>query len=334
MSFVISRTPFRISFFGGGTDYPAWYREEGGAVLSTTIDKYCYISCRFLPPFFGIRHRIVWSHIETVQSAAEILHPAVREAIKAYGLDRSEGIELHHHGDLPARAGMGSSSSFAVGLVNALSVLRGELLDAATLAEKAIDLEQNLLRENVGSQDQVAAAHGGLNRILFRTDGSIAVEPLSLAEERRALLEGRLMLFFTNVSRIASEVARDVIANLSSRRQELREMRAIVDEGVAVLEGAGDLDAFGQLLHRTWTLKRRLGDKVSNEGIDEIYETARRHGAIGGKLLGAGSSGFMLFYVPEDRQADVRSALRGMLHVPFAFERQGSRIIVNGNAAP
>ncbi len=324
---IITRTPFRLSFFGGGTDYPAWYLREGGAVLSTTIDKYCYLSVRHLPPFFATRHRVVWSHVETVATIAEILHPAVREGLKLLGFDDSSGIEIHHQADLPARAGMGSSSSFAVGLIKALTSLRGQMIDKHELALQAIHLEREVLRENVGSQDQVAAAYGGLNRIEFRTNGEIRVDPVTLPAARLAELESHLMLFFTGTSRLASAVAADVVANLGTRRAALRRMRALVDEGLAVLTGNGDLERFGRLLHESWLLKRSLSPMVAGAAIDEIYAKAIKSGALGGKLLGAGSTGFMCFFVPPSRQASVLRALASQLHVPFAFESEGSRVI-------
>lgn len=215
---IITRTPYRLSFFGGGTDYPAWSKVEGGAVLSTTIDKYCYVSVRHLPPFFANRHRVVWSHIETVSTISEILHPAVREGLQALGFDDAKGLEIHHQGDLPARAGMGSSSAFAVAMVQALTALRGQMLDKHDLAKTAIRLEQEILRENVGSQDQIAVAYGGLNVIRFHRDGDFSVDPITVAPSRIDELKSRLMLFYTGTSRLSSEIAAEVIANLTSRR--------------------------------------------------------------------------------------------------------------------
>jgi D-glycero-alpha-D-manno-heptose-7-phosphate kinase len=329
---IISRTPYRISFFGGGTDYPAWYLRNGGRVLSTSIDKYCYISCRYLPPFFDIRHRIVWSHIETVHSIQEILHPAVREGLNFLNFTDALGLEVHHQGDLPARTGMGSSSSFAVGLILALKALRGEAINRRDLALMAMELEQVRLGDNVGSQDQIAAAYGGLNLIDFSTDGGFTVTPLALAPATEVGLERRLMLFYTGLCRSASKVAADVIANIPDRAQELRGMRALVDDAVAAL-ACGDIDAFGAMMGETWELKRRLSALVSNSNIDRIYARARAAGAIGGKLLGAGTSGFMLFYVPLERQDEVREALHELLHVPFRFEFTGAMLLTNAGLA-
>ncbi|CAO3411524.1 D-glycero-alpha-D-manno-heptose 7-phosphate kinase (EC 2.7.1.168) [Azospirillum largimobile] len=323
---IISRTPFRISFFGGGTDYPAWYTNHGGRVISTTIDKYCYITCRNLPPFFDIRHRVVWSHIEGVHSIHEILHPAVREGLKFLGFTDNGGVEIHHQGDLPARTGMGSSSSFAVGLILALKALRGESIDRCELARMAIALEQERLGDTVGSQDQIAAAYGGLNTIDFATDGSFSITPLAIQPSVRSGLERSLMLFYTGLCRSASKVAADVVANIPDRTLELHRMRALVDEAEQCLI-QGDTDGFGALMDATWHLKRRLSPLVSNSTIDRIYDRAKSAGAVGGKLLGAGTSGFMLFHVPPDRQDDVCGELRELLHVPFRLEDTGATLL-------
>lgn len=325
---IISRTPFRVSFFGGGTDYPSWYLKSGGAVLSTTIDKYCYISCRYLPPFFNnTKHRIVWSHIEVVTSAAEILHPAVRHGMKYLGFDDSVGLEIHHQGDLPARTGMGSSSAFAVGLIRALLALRGESITKADLASKAIELEQVVMKENVGCQDQIAAAYGGLNVVRFCPGGGFNVEPVTITPSRLADLQSRLLLVYTGTSRLASDVAVDVVANIPQRIEYLQEMLDMVDAATGILAGDGPLDDFGRLLHEGWTLKKRLSNLVSNALVDGIYQTALDHGALGGKLLGAGSSGFMLMYVPPERRQKVIDALPRYLQVPFAFESGGSTLV-------
>lgn len=324
---VISRTPFRVSFFGGGTDYPTWYRENGGAVLSVTIDKYCYLSCRYLPPFFEHKTRLVWSRVESVQSTDEIQHPSAREVIKF--LNIHNGLEIHHDGDLPARAGLGSSSAFTVGLLNALNALQGKTSTKRQLTLDAIHVEQDLIKENVGSQDQTAVAYGGLNFITF--DGSsshVNVTPVIISRERAAELEGNLMIFFTGFSRTASEVAADWIKNTSRNEADLRAIRAMVDHGMDILVDPGtDLTEFGNLLHEHWMLKRGLAASVSTSGIDGIYETARKAGAVGGKLLGAGAGGFILFYVPKERQPAVKMALAHLLHVPFHFETLGSQIV-------
>jgi D-glycero-alpha-D-manno-heptose-7-phosphate kinase len=326
-AFVTTRTPFRISFFGGGTDYPAWFRKEGGAVLSTTIDKYCYLTCRYLPPFFPQRHRIVWSHIENVSSIAEILHPAVREGLRMLGFGDEVGIELHHYSDLPARSGMGSSSAFANGLILALAKLRGQHIHKHDLYRLALELEQERLRENVGAQDQVATAVGGFNVIRFHPDGAVEVLPIRADAARIERLEENLMLFFTGTNRLASEIAGSVVAGISEHADDLRTMYRMVDEARSLLERGGDIDHFGEMLHETWQRKRSLSRKVSNESIDDIYSKARHAGALGGKLLGAGGAGFMTFYVPPERQQDVMMALSSLLHVPIHFETTGATLL-------
>jgi D-glycero-alpha-D-manno-heptose-7-phosphate kinase len=330
MSIVMSRTPLRVSFFGGGSDYPDWFRHEGGAVLSTTIDKYIYLSCRYLPPFLGIRHRIVWRHVELVDSISEILHPAVREGLRYLGFDDSKGVELHYQGDLPARSGTGSSSSFVVGLLKSLTWLRGNDIDKHKLAEMAIELEQDRMKETVGCQDQIAAAYGGLNAIRFNRTGGFEVQPVNLDEKREAELTSRLMLFFPGRGRLASEVAASVTGNFAARAANVRRMAAMVDEGLKVLR-TGSLDDIGHMLHEAWQLKRGLSDRVSTEDIDGLYARARKAGAVGGKLLGAGGAGFMLFYVPPARQAEVRATLNECTHVPFGLDREGCRIIYSAD---
>ena len=334
MSLIISRTPFRMSFFGGGTDYPEWYMENGGAVLSTTIDKYCYISCRYMQPFLNIKHRVVWRHVESVITVADILHPAVREGLRYLGFDDSNGLEIHYQGDLPARAGMGSSSAFAVGLIRALTALRGQMISKHDLALKAIELERDKMGDNVGSQDQVAVAYGGLNVIQFKKNGEILVEPVTITPSKLLELQSKLLLFYTGTGRSASKVAADVVANMGKNENILSEMYSNVTKAVSILSGESNIDEFGNLLHANWMLKRRQSKMVSNLTIDHIYETALKHGAIGGKLLGAGSSGFMVFYVPEEKQADVISSLSDYLHVPFKFDTEGSTLIhygINGS---
>ena len=324
---IITRTPYRISFFGGGTDYPKWYLKEEGAVLSTTIDKYCYITCRAFPDFFNVKYRVIWSHIENVASVSEILHPAVRAGIRFMGLDNGKNLEIHHQGDLPARSGMGSSSSFAVGLIKAFKAIKGEIIAKHDLALKAIELEQGVLKEHVGSQDQVAAAYGGFNVIRFLPSGRITVEPLILSPSRIAELESHLLLVYTGTSRLASEVAAEVIADLDKKATVLRQMARLVEDAVSILNGQGCLDDFGRLLHENWALKKSVSSVISNSNIDRIYQKAMENGALGGKLLGAGSSGFMVFYVPPEKQQDVKDALYGFLCIPFKFESDGSSII-------
>jgi D-glycero-alpha-D-manno-heptose-7-phosphate kinase len=322
---IICRTPFRISFFGGGTDYPGWYRSHGGAVLAATIDKYCYLTCRYLPPFFEHALRIVYRKIETCATVEEVSHPAVREALRFLHIDR--GIELHHDGDLPARSGMGSSSAFTVGLLHALHALRGEMPTKLQLAKESIHIEQDVLQETVGSQDQVMAAYGGLRHVQFRSDGEISVNPLILPSERSTELKAHLMLFYTGIARTAADVARSYVVGIESRGRQLRIMKELVEESIDVLASGMDMSAFGELLHEAWQAKRSLSARVSNSEIDRLYERARSAGALGGKLTGAGGGGFLLLFVPPEKQAAVIEALDGQLHVPFEFETAGSQII-------
>jgi len=324
---IISRTPFRVSFFGGGTDYSAWYREHGGAVLSTTIDKYCYISVRELPPFFEHRFRIVYSFVENVREVKEIAHPAARGVLEWLGATR--GLEIHHDGDLPARSGVGSSSAFTVGLINAMHALEGQHVSKETLANEAIHVEQHVIREPVGVQDQISAAFGGFNHITLREDGVYHVSPVILPRERLDSLQSHLMLLFTGISRTAAEIAQTQIDNLKHRSGELSTLRQMVDQAVEILASpTTDLAEFGRLLGEGWRLKRRLSDKVSNSTIDSVYEAATQAGALGGKLLGAGGGGFLLLFVRPDQRARVVAALNGLIHVPFRFETSGSRIVL------
>ena len=324
---IVTRTPFRISFFGGGTDYPKWFHQHGGAVLSTTIDKYCYISCRYLPPFFEHKHRIVYSKIENVRDVSDIEHPAVRAVLQWMGWER--GLEIHHDGDLPARSGLGSSSSFTVGLIHALSALRGHYVAKEELARQAIHVEQEVIRESVGSQDQVAAAYGGFNRIEFRSDGGLGVTPVVLPKERKLELQQHLMLCFTGLSRLAFEVAQSQLENFAQRQTELQCMRDMVDEAIAILQKPqAPIADFGRLLGEAWRYKRSLSDKVSTPEIDRLYDLARSAGALGGKLLGAGGGGFLLLFVPPQAQPAVRERLSHLVHVPFEFESDGSRVVL------
>ncbi len=324
---IITRTPFRISFFGGGTDYPPWYRQHGGAVFATTINKYCYITCRRLPPFFQHKHRIVYSHIENVHHIEEIKHPAVRAVLK--WADVEDGLEIHHDGDLPARSGLGSSSAFTVGLAHALYGLRGQMVSKSTLAKDAIHIEQNLIGENVGSQDQVSAAYGGFNRIDFHRDDSFDVSPVIVPVNRRNELRDHLMLCFTGFSRIADHIAKSQIDNFNSRETELKRMREMVDEAIAILaDSRVSIDEFGKLLDLSWKYKRSLSDQVSTPEIDKIYDEAMRAGAIGGKILGAGGGGFMLLFAKPERHAKIREQLKELVHVSFNFEDSGSRVVL------
>lgn len=322
---IISRTPFRISFFGGGTDYPVWYRQHGGAVLATTINKYGYITCRYLPPFFEHRFRVVYSRIEDCHSVEEIAHPAVREVLRYLHIDR--GVEIHYDADLPARSGMGSSSSFTIGLLHALYALKGHIPSKKQLAMEGIHIEQERLKEVVGSQDQVLAAYGGFNHITFHPSGEVSVRPVTISLERMRELNSHLMLFYTGIRRTASQVAESYVTNMEDRKRQLRILKDLVEESLSILSGGQDLSEFGKLLQEAWQVKCSLSAQVSNSQVNEIYDRAVRAGAIGGKLTGAGGGGFMLLFVPPSRQTQVREALHDLLYVPFKFEFSGSQII-------
>jgi len=322
---IISRTPFRISFFGGGTDYPAWYRDHGGQVLGTAINKYCWITCRYLPPFFEHRFRVVYSKIEDRSAVDEIAHPAVREVLRYLTVEH--GVEIHHDGDLPARSGIGSSSSFAVGLLHAIHALHGEMRTRTELASEAIHIEQERLKEAVGSQDQVFAAHGGFNHVEFLANDQIVVTPLTVRPDRLNDLNAHLMLFFTGISRTASAVAQTYTEDLKAKKPQLKRMHGMVDDAIALVRGTDDLAHLGELLNEGWQLKRSLNSNVATSYIDELYGTARAAGALGGKLLGAGGGGFVLLFVKPADQPRVKKALSRLIHVPFRFDYSGSRII-------
>lgn len=313
---------------GGGTDYPTWYREHGGAVIGFGIDKYCYICVRRLPPFFTHKHRIVYSQIELVRGVDEINHPAVR-AVMSEWPHKLGGLEVQHMGDLPARAGLGSSSSFTVGLINALHAMEGNRVSAKSLGDEAIRIEQDVLKEAVGSQDQIWAAYGGLARVDFHVSGAIQYEPLIMSRERITALNGSLMLYFTGVSRFATEAAAQHISNMKEKERQLKTMRGMVDECADILQSSRrDMNELGHMLHEAWTLKRELAAKVSNKVIDEIYNAGIDAGALGGKLLGAGGGGFMLFFAPPEAQLKIREALRDFIEVDFTINAPGSSVVL------
>lgn len=323
---IITKTPFRMSFFGGGTDMEEYFKEYGGAVLSTTFDKYCYVTVRHLPRFFDYTTELTYSRIERVKSTDEIEHPAVRNAMKM--LDMRE-IRLTYEADLPARSGLGTSSSFAVGMLNAFYALKGKYADKKKLAEDAIYLERVLCNEAGGWQDQIAAAYGGLNRINFNAEG-FDVQPIIISPERKRQLNENLMLFFTGFTRFSAEVqsANNATKPQGDKIKRLQEMHGLVDEAEKILENkTADLDDFGRLLDYTWKLKKGTGAKVSTESIDGLYQKGIRAGALGGKLLGAGGGGFLLFYVQPQYQNAVKEAMKDLLYVPFKFEDGGTRVI-------
>ncbi|MDR4508974.1 MAG: hypothetical protein MRJ65_12200 [Candidatus Brocadiaceae bacterium] len=324
---IISRTPYRISFFGGGTDYSVWYRENEGAVLSSTIDKYCYITCRYLPPFFEHKHRIVYSKIESVTDISEIRHPSVKATLQFMGIN--DGLEIHHDGDLPARTGIGSSSSFTVGLLNAIYALKGTMPTRTQLAQDAIEIEHTILKENVGAQDQVSASFGGFNKITFNASNTFQVNPVIVNYNRYQELQNHLMFFFTGFSRFASDIAKSQIENTDKKKHELWIIRQMVDEAISILsKDNNDIGDFGKLLHESWKLKKSLSEKVTMPQIDEIYEIALKAGALGGKLTGAGGGGFMLIFARPEDQPKIREKLKRLLLVPIKFENNGSQIVV------
>ena len=323
---IITRTPFRISFFGGGTDYPAWYEKNGGAVLSTTINRYGYITCRFSPPFFKYKYRISYSKIEEVNHYKQIDHPSVRESLRFLKFNKI--LAILYDTDLPARSGLGSSSTFTVGLLNALYGLRGETKTRQQLALNAIHVEQRMIGENVGSQDQVAAAFGGFNRIEFGGTNKLTVYPVTIEQGKLNDLQGHLMLFFTGFSRTSSEIAAEQIRRIPQKSNELHAIRQMVDEAINILHSKkDDLDNFGKLLHESWKLKKSLSSQISNSAIDKIYDAGRQAGALGGKLLGAGGGGFMLLFAKPETQVRIKEKLKKYLYVPFKFEKSGSQII-------
>ncbi len=321
---IYTKTPFRMSFFGGGTDYKPFFEEFGGSVISTTFDKYCYVSVRHLPRFFDYRNQLTYSRIEKTVSIDEFEHPLVRNAMK---MQKMRELNICYDADLPARSGLGSSSSFAVGLLNAFHALKGQYADKKQLAEEAIILERELCSESGGWQDQIAAAYGGLNRIDFNENG-FEVNPIIIRKERKDLLNENLMMFFTGFSRLSSEIAKEQVKATKDKTAELKEMLKLVDEGEHILtDRHGDMDEFGRLLDYSWKLKRGLTNKISTDTLDEIYAKAMGNGAIGGKLLGAGGGGFFVFYVPKDNQDAVRKSLEDLLYIPFQFENGGSKIL-------
>ncbi len=323
---IISRTPLRISFLGGGTDYPTWFESHPGAVLATTVDKYIYVSCRYLPPFFDHSIRVSYSKMERANRVDEIEHPSVRTCLRFLGIESN--VEIHTDADLPARTGLGSSSSFTVGLLHALHAYKGQLVTKMQLAQEAIHVEQNLIRENVGCQDQILASFGGLNRIDFNGQPTPVVAPVPLTQRRLDDFEQHLMLFYTGIARMASEIAGEQLRRIPEREPELLEIYRLVGEATNLLTGNGSLKEFGKLLHEYWVLKKALSSRISTSSIDEAYALARRNGAYGGKLLGAGGGGFLLIFADPDCQRRIREALRALLYVPVKLESTGSQIIV------
>lgn len=325
---ISTRTPFRVSLIGGSLDYPTWYKEHGGSVISTTINKYCYLYCRYLPPFFNYKYRIRYSKREEVNSVFDIKHPSVRECLK--WMNESNGIELIHSSDIPAMSGMGSSSAFTVGLLNALAGLKGNLVTKRQLARDAIYIEQNKIKENVGSQDQVACAFGGLNKIDFSNDRDFFVNPIILKSDNIRLLEDHLLLFFTGFSRNASEIAKEQIENIKDRKSQLLHLSELVKDMEKVFSlnnNLANINEIGKILNESWELKKQMSSKITNDSLNTMYSKALEGGAIGGKILGAGGGGFLLVFVEPDKTENVKRELRDLIHVPFRFENLGSQII-------
>jgi D-glycero-alpha-D-manno-heptose-7-phosphate kinase len=326
---IISRAPYRISFFGGGTDYPDWYNQNGGSVLSTSINKYSYITCRYLPQFFEYKYRIRYYKREEVGSVEEIEHPVIRECLKM--LDIKEGIDIVHHGDLPAQSGIGSSSTFTVGLLHALYALKGKMPTKRQLAIDAIRIEQKILKEAVGSQDQIASAFGGLNMVEFGGKDEFRVQPVVIKRERLEKFEQSLVLIFTGITRSASELAREQIINIEHNIDKLKMAQKSVELAIEILQGEYDISEIGVLLRNQWELKKSFSKGITNNKIDQIYNMGLNAGALGGKLLGAGGGGFMLFYIDERKRKYLLECMRNFVQVPFSFESSGSQIIYHSN---
>jgi len=323
---VISRTPFRISFFGGGTDYPSWYRKNGGSVLATTINKYCYLNARYLPPFFDFKYRIAYNtRIENCKTLDHILHPSALAVIKF--LKIKQGVDVHYDGDLPGHSGLGSSSAFTVGLLHAFYSLKGYMPSKQKLAKDSIFIEQKILKETVGSQDQVLVSHGGFNVVTFHKNGDIRLRPVTISVKRVGELQNHLMLFYTGISRFSSDVAKTFVPAIKQKEKQLSAMNKMVQQAVDLLNGRRDIREFGELLHESWNFKRSLSPFVSNSIIDKMYKSALSGGAIGGKIIGAGGGGFLLLFVPPAQQSKVKKEFSKLIHVPFKFESEGSRII-------
>nr|WP_305182377.1 kinase [uncultured Schaedlerella sp.] len=321
---VITKTPFRMSFFGGGTDMEEYFKRHGGAVLSSTFDKYCYVNVRHLPPFFEYRTELVYSKTERVCAVQDIQHPAIRNAMEIMDM---HDLRLTYEADLPARSGLGTSSSFAVGMLNAFYALKGKYADKKKLADEAIYLERTLCAEAGGWQDQIAAAFGGLNKIIFHGDG-YEVNPVIISPERKRILNNNLMLFFTGFTRFSADIQSQNSKISKEKRTLLNEMCAQVEEAEKILtDNTRDLAEFGRLLHDTWKLKKETGKGISTDEVDAIYQKGIEAGASGGKLLGAGGGGFLLFYVEPEYQSQVKKAMEHLLYIPFEFEDSGTRVL-------
>ncbi len=326
MSMILTRTPFRVSLFGGGTDFKFWYQNHGSKLITCSIGYYCYIALRILPPFFDSANRIVWSKIEETNNINEITHPVVRACLNFYNI--SQGVEMHHIGDLPARSGIGSSSSFTVGLIHALYVLQGRSVTKRQIIDDAIYVEQNLLKEYVGIQDQIQVGYGGFNLIEIKQDGDFSVSPISISRDRISSLTENLLLFYTGISRFSSEITKHTIESAHKNDKPLQEIAFLTEQASEILtDDLKSLDLIGELLHNSWAMKKSLSSQISTQAIDLIYEKARKMGALGGKILGAGGGGFLLLYVPKEYQVNVRKALDSLVEIPFRLDQFGTTLV-------
>jgi len=326
---IVTKTPYRISFFGGGTDYPVWYEKFGGDILSTTINHYCYITLKDLSPFFDYKYRVIWRNLDLAKTIDEIKHPVVREVLKKFNITKN--LNIHYDGDLPARSGIGSSSAFTCGFIKTIYTLLNTDIDKKQLALEAIDLEQNILKENIGIQDQIATAFGGLNHIKIKKDGDFVVNPISLKNKDFALLQEHMLLFFTGLTREASDIAAEQISQTKKKEHELLKIQEMAIEALKILNQQNiDFDSFGKLLHESWMLKKSLTNKISNNQIDYLYDTAKNNGAIGGKLLGAGGGGFLLIYAKPENHQKIRDSLQ-LMNVPFTFSDRGAESEILSN---
>ena len=323
---IITRTPYRVSFFGGGTDLPAWYKEHGGAVLTSTINRYCYLSARFTPRFYDRKYRVTWSKLEEVDRIEDIQHPGVRACLQYLGVD--QGFEVNHAGDMPARSGLGSSSAFTVGMLHALYALQGYRIPKEALAGAAVHIEQEVLKETVGIQDQIECAIGGLNLVEIDRAGDWKARRVEIPAERLQALQESLMLFYTGLQRSSQEIQADTVAAMQDKTEAMHGILNLVEQSVRILWGTSQIDEFGSLLHEGWVLKQRLSPLICPPEIFEWYEAARHAGALGGKLLGAGGGGFLLLYARPPDQPAIKERLSSLLEVPFAFESEGTRLIL------
>ena len=326
---IITKTPYRISLFGGGTDHPNWYHEFGGEVVSAAIDKYCYLTSRVLPPFFGHRYRVAYSQIETVRRIEEIKHPAVRAGISKFASDLS--LEIQHHGDLPARSGVGSSSAFAVGLIHSLKLLKGINTNKEDLALEAIELEQFDLQENVGSQDQIACAYGGFNHIKFETDGIWQVKPIMIDENRLSEIESRMVLIYSGVERTSSDIQQTLVDNFKLKRLDLLRTQDLAKEAISLIQSESDLDLIGEMLDESWHLKKSANPKSVSPELEALKEMATKAGALGGKILGAGGGGFCLFWIEPEKRESFINKMGSVLYVPTQISVEGSTCILDSS---